>query len=162
MKIPGNGRIEAKVRSNQDRRQFLALYLVLRTIIWVSSTQKILFWYTKDTFSGSLDREPVSWFWLADPYFLYRCIPCQTFCITFCCELAWYLITPLLCRMASVLRRSRSICVFNSEANLAKGKNSHHRSESHFALVSAPVFTLSSLSFTWRTSVKISGRRPNG
>ena len=72
---PGNGRIEAKVRSNQDRRQFLALYLVLRTIIWVSSTQKILFWYTKDTFSGSLDREPVSWFRLADPYFLYLCIP---------------------------------------------------------------------------------------
>ena len=34
--------------------------------------EKILFAYNIDTFCGSLDTEPVSWFWLADPYFLYR------------------------------------------------------------------------------------------
>ena len=32
--------------------------------------------YAKDTFCGSLDTEPVSWFWFADPYFLYRSHPC--------------------------------------------------------------------------------------
>ena len=37
---------------------------------------KILFAYTRDTFCGSLDTEPVSWFWFADPYFLYRSQPC--------------------------------------------------------------------------------------
>ena len=40
-----------------------------------SSIQKILFCYSKDTFCGSLDTEIVSWFWFADPLFLYRCIP---------------------------------------------------------------------------------------
>ena len=37
---------------------------------------KDAFPYTKDTFYGSLDTEPVSWFWFADLHFVYRCIPC--------------------------------------------------------------------------------------
>ena len=57
----GLGRIEIQVRSNQVRSQFL-----------VSCVIKILFAYTRDTFCGSLDTEPVSWFWFADPYFEYR------------------------------------------------------------------------------------------
>ena len=68
----GLGRIEIQVRSNQVRSQFLALYLVRRTKFLVSCVIKILFAYTRDTFCGSLDTEPVSWFWFADPYFLYR------------------------------------------------------------------------------------------
>ena len=32
--------------------------------------EKILFAYTTDTFCGSLDAEPVSWFWFADPHFV--------------------------------------------------------------------------------------------
>ena len=75
IKEPGYGCIDAKVRTNQVRWQFLALYLVRRTNFWVSCLQKKLFAYTKDTSIGSLDTEPVSWFWFADPHFVYRCIP---------------------------------------------------------------------------------------
>ena len=71
----GYGCIDVKVWTNQVRWQFLALYLVRRTNFWVSCLQKILFAYIKDTSIGSLDREPVSWFWFADPHFVYRCIP---------------------------------------------------------------------------------------
>ena len=53
----------------------MALYLVQRTNFWVSFTLKILFHYTKDTLGGSLDTEPVSWFWFADPNFEYRARP---------------------------------------------------------------------------------------
>ena len=69
-------RIEAKV-PNQDRWQFLALYLVRRIRFCGSSIQKILFCYSKDTFCGSLDTELVSWFWFDDPLFLFRFIPCR-------------------------------------------------------------------------------------
>ena len=64
------GRIEIQVRSNLDRGQFSALYLVLRTNFEVSLIEKILFAYTTDTFCGSLDTEPVSWYWFADPHFV--------------------------------------------------------------------------------------------
>ena len=52
--------IEIQVLSILDRDQFLALYLVQRSIFWVSPMQKMLFPYAKDTFRGSLDTEPVS------------------------------------------------------------------------------------------------------
>ena len=61
--------IEIQVRSILDRDQFLALYLARRSIFWVSPMQKILFPYTKDTFCGSLDTEPVSCICIADPKF---------------------------------------------------------------------------------------------
>ena len=64
------GRIEIQVRSNLDRGRFLALYLVRRTNFEVSMTEKIPFAYTTYTFCGSLDTEPVSWFWFADPHFV--------------------------------------------------------------------------------------------
>ena len=35
--------------------------------------EKILFAYTTDSFCGSLDTEPVSWFWFADPHFMWFC-----------------------------------------------------------------------------------------
>ena len=38
--------------------------------------QKILFPYTKDTFFGSSDTEPVSCICIADPNFMYRAQPC--------------------------------------------------------------------------------------
>ena len=57
----GNGRIEAKVRLNQDRWQFFALYLVRRTRFCGSSIQKILFCYSKDIFCCSFYTELVSW-----------------------------------------------------------------------------------------------------
>ena len=69
--------IEIQVRSILDRDQFLALYLARRSIFWVSPMQKILFPYTKDTFCGSLDTEPVSCICIADPNFMYRAQPCQ-------------------------------------------------------------------------------------
>ena len=56
----GLGRIEIQVRSNQVQSQFLAPYLVRRTRFLVSCVIKILFAYTRDTFRGSLDTEPVS------------------------------------------------------------------------------------------------------
>ena len=40
-----------------------------RSRFWVSPLQKILFAYTKDTFCGSLDTEPVSCICIADPNF---------------------------------------------------------------------------------------------
>ena len=67
--------IEIQVRSFQDRDQFLALYLARRSIFWVSPMQKILFPYTKDTFCGSLDTEPVSCMCIANPNFMYRAQP---------------------------------------------------------------------------------------
>ena len=72
---PRTGSIEIQVRSNLDRGKILALYLVQRTNFWVSFTLKILFHYTKDTLGGSLDTEPVSSFWFADPNFEYRARP---------------------------------------------------------------------------------------
>ena len=68
------GRIEIQVRSNLDRDHSLALYLVRRTSFGYFG---ILFYYTKDTFCGSLDTELVSWFWFDDPLFLFRFIPCR-------------------------------------------------------------------------------------
>ena len=56
---------------NLDRGHFLALYLVLG----VSCALKIPFAYTKDTSRGSLDTEPVSWFWFANTDFVYRARP---------------------------------------------------------------------------------------
>ena len=44
------GRIEIQVQSNLDQDKFFVLCLVLRTSFWVSSIQKIVFYYTKDTF----------------------------------------------------------------------------------------------------------------
>ena len=70
----GNGRIEAKVRLNQDRCQFFALYLVRRTIFFGSSIQKILFCYSKDASCGSLDTELVSWLWFAESLIHILCI----------------------------------------------------------------------------------------
>ena len=64
------GRIEIQVRLNLDRGRFLALYLVRRTNFEVSMIEKILFDYTTETFCGSLDTEPVSWVWFADPHFV--------------------------------------------------------------------------------------------
>ena len=64
------GRIEIQVQSNLDQDKFFVLCLVLRTSFLVSSIQKILFKYTKDTFCGSLDTEPVSWFCFAGPHFV--------------------------------------------------------------------------------------------
>ena len=48
--LAGYGCIDAKVRTNQVWWQFLALYLVRRTNLWVSCVRKMLFPYTKDTF----------------------------------------------------------------------------------------------------------------
>ena len=73
--VTRTGSIEIQVRSNLDRGKILALYLVQRTNFWVSFTLKILFHYTKDTLGGSLDTEPVSWFWFANPSFEYRARP---------------------------------------------------------------------------------------
>ena len=70
--------IEIQVRLILDRDQFLALYLVWRSIFWVSPVQKILFPYTKDTFCGSLDTEPVSCICIADPNIMYRAQPCPS------------------------------------------------------------------------------------
>ena len=61
------GRIEIQVRSNLDRDEFLALYLVRKTNFWVSLLQKILFCYTTDTFWGSFRYRTCIWFWFADP-----------------------------------------------------------------------------------------------
>ena len=69
------GCIEIQVRSNLDRGQILALYLVRRTNFQVSCVLEILFAYTKDTSWGSLDTEPVSWFWFPDPEFVVRSRP---------------------------------------------------------------------------------------
>ena len=55
------GRIEIQVRSNLDRHEFLALYLVRRTNFGVSLLQKILFPYILQIHFGVLlDTEPVS------------------------------------------------------------------------------------------------------
>ena len=70
------GRIEIQVRSNLDRGHFLALYLVQRTNFDVSLIEKILFAYTTDTLCGSLDTEPVSWYWFANPHFMFLSKPC--------------------------------------------------------------------------------------
>ena len=66
-----------KARTDRDTgsvkpgsRLILALYLVRRTNFEVSMIEKILFAYTTDPFCGSLDTEPVSWFWFADPHFV--------------------------------------------------------------------------------------------
>ena len=67
--------IEIQVRLILDRDQFLALYLAWRSIFWLSPMQKILFPYTKDTFCGSLDTEPVSCICIADPNLMYRVQP---------------------------------------------------------------------------------------
>ena len=76
--------IEIQVRPNQDRGQFLALYLVRRANFWVSSVQKILFAYTKDAFCGSVRyRTCTIWFWFADPNFMYRAQPCAPVCSHF-------------------------------------------------------------------------------
>ena len=53
----------------------MALYLVRRTIFLVSLVSLDTDAYNKDTFCGSLDTEPESWFWFADPYILYRSHP---------------------------------------------------------------------------------------
>ena len=63
------------VRPILDRQPFLALYLYRRSIFCVSPWQKILFPYTKDTFCGSLDTEPVSCIGIADPTLMYRAQP---------------------------------------------------------------------------------------
>ena len=78
--------IEIQARSILDRDQFLALYLARRSIFWASPMQKILFPYTKDTFCGSLDTEPVSCICIADPNFMYRAQPCKArYCVICCC-----------------------------------------------------------------------------
>ena len=76
-RVTRTGCIEIQVRSNLDRGQFLALYLVRRTNFWVSCVLKILFAYTKDTSGGSLDTEPLSWFGFADTDFMYHARPCN-------------------------------------------------------------------------------------
>ena len=74
--------IEIQVRTILDRDQFLALHLARRSIFWVSPVQKILFPYTKDTFCGSLDTEPVSCICIAAPNFMYRAQPYATVSLT--------------------------------------------------------------------------------
>ena len=52
--------IEIQVRPNQNRDQFLALYLVQRASYWVSPMQKILLLIIKIHFVDRFDTEPVS------------------------------------------------------------------------------------------------------
>ena len=72
----GLGRIDIQVRLNLDQGQFLALYLVWRTNFGVSLIEKILFACTTDMLCDSLDTEPVSWLWFADPHFVVLSQPC--------------------------------------------------------------------------------------